>query len=142
MIKILICLLKFCSTRKVTSTTATFLAKTNKYIINHEHKKCLISSASKLKDARLKELVSQNGIGYHHAGMDTSDRTLIEQLFLNGNLFVLLCTSTLAIGINLPAHLVIIKSTKFYQHNSSYIDYTNTQILQMMTVYSIVLTSQ
>ena len=40
-------------------------------------------------------------------------------------------TSTLAIGVNLPAHLVIIKSTKHYS-SSSYIDYSTSQILQMI----------
>jgi len=38
-----------------------------------------------------------------------SDRTLVEQLFTEGFLKVLVCTATLAWGVNLPAHAVIIK---------------------------------
>jgi ATP-dependent DNA helicase HFM1/MER3 len=58
--------------------------------------------------------------------------TLVESLFLSGNLFVLFCTSTLAIGVNLPAHLVIIKSTMCYSANQTYVEYTTTQINQMI----------
>ena len=43
-----------------------------------------------------------------------------------------MCTSTLAIGINLPAHLVIIKSTKFYETTESYKEYSISQIQQMI----------
>lgn len=41
-------------------------------------------------------------------------------------------TSTLSIGVNLPAHLVIIKSTKYYSASQSSCEYSATQILQMM----------
>jgi len=40
-------------------------------------------------------------------------------------------TSTLAMGVNLPAHLVIIKSTQLYVMGS-YQEYNETQILQMI----------
>jgi ATP-dependent DNA helicase HFM1/MER3 len=36
----------------------------------------------------------------------------VEQLFVAGALLVLCTTSTLAVGVNLPAHLVIIKGTR------------------------------
>lgn len=42
-------------------------------------------------------------------GMLRSDRTMTEQLFEQGLIKVLCCTATLAWGINLPAHTVIIK---------------------------------
>ena len=40
-----------------------------------------------------------------------ADRTLTEQLFEAGLIKVLCCTATLAWGVNLPAHTVIIKGT-------------------------------
>ena len=53
-------------------------------------------------------------MGIHHAGMLRSDRNLVERLFGEGLLKVLCCTATLAWGVNLPAHTVIIKGTQLY----------------------------
>ena len=56
----------------------------------------------------------ETGTGIHHAGMLRSDRNLVERLFGDGLLKVLCCTATLAWGVNLPAHTVIIKGTQLY----------------------------
>jgi pre-mRNA-splicing helicase BRR2 len=39
---------------------------------------------------------------------------MVEQLFAAGHLQVLVSTATLAWGVNLPAHTVIIKGTQIY----------------------------
>lgn len=52
-------------------------------------------------------------VGYHNGGLCLKDRNLIESLFLKGDLQILCTTNTLAHGINLPAHTVIIKSTQY-----------------------------
>lgn len=49
------------------------------------------------------------GFGIHHAGMLRQDRNLVERYFSEGFIKVLVCTATLAWGVNLPAHAVIIK---------------------------------
>lgn len=40
-------------------------------------------------------------------------------------------TSTLAMGVNLPAHLVIVKSTQHYTR-SGFEEYSETELLQMI----------
>lgn len=53
-------------------------------------------------------------IGIHHAGLDRASRAEAEQLFKSGQCRVLVCTATLAWGVNLPAAAVIIKGTQYY----------------------------
>ena len=65
---------------------------------------------STISDTALKHTLSF-GIGLHHAGLSSSDRDVVERLFLDGTIQVLCATSTLAWGVNLPARLVIVKGT-------------------------------
>ena len=78
-------------------------------------------------------LALQFGIGVHHAGLVDSDRRLAHQLFQDGKVQILVATSTLAWGVNLPAYLVIIKGTQFFDAKiEGYRDMDLTDILQMM----------
>lgn len=75
----------------------------------------------------------QFGIGLHHAGLVEKDRTISHQLFQKNKIQILIATSTLAWGVNLPAHLVIIKGTQFFDSKiEGYRDMDLTDILQMM----------
>ncbi|EIE24813.1 Sec63-domain-containing protein [Coccomyxa subellipsoidea C-169] len=75
----------------------------------------------------------QFGIGLHHAGLNETDRTVVENLFVAGKIQVLVATSTLAWGVNTPAHLVIIKGTEFFDAPTRrYVDFPITDVLQMM----------
>ncbi len=56
----------------------------------------------------LRELFPE-GFATHHAGMLRQDRNLVEKFFAEGHIRCLVCTATLAWGVNLPAHAVIIK---------------------------------
>ena len=63
-----------------------------------------------MKNNDLRDLLSC-GFATHHAGMARADRTLVEDLFADGHIQVLVSTATLAWGVNLPAHSVIIKGS-------------------------------
>lgn len=63
---------------------------------------------SKSRNKPLRDLF-HDGFSIHHAGMLRQDRNLVERLFSEGLIKVLVCTATLAWGVNLPAHAVIIK---------------------------------
>ncbi|XP_049604045.1 probable ATP-dependent DNA helicase HFM1 [Syngnathus scovelli] len=122
--------LVFCSTRKGTQQSAAVLAKDTRFIMTAEHKQRLMEYAQSILDSQLKELV-RAGVGFHHAGVDASDRKLIEKAFALGDLPVLFTTRTLAMGVNLPAHLVVIKSTMQYVAGSCE-EYSDSDLLQMI----------
>ncbi|NXA08912.1 HFM1 helicase, partial [Sapayoa aenigma] len=122
--------LVFCATRKGVQQAASVLAKDAKFLLSIEQKQRLQRFANSLKDSKLRELLMY-GVAYHHAGMEISDRKIIEGAFTVGDLPVLFTTSTLAMGVNLPAHLVVIKSTMHYV-GGVFQEYSETDILQMI----------
>jgi pre-mRNA-splicing helicase BRR2 len=81
-----------------------------------ENRPPLQTEAEAVKNADLKDLLPY-GFGIHHAGMTRADRTLVEDLFADGHIQVLVSTATLAWGVNLPAHTVIIKGTQVKGHS-------------------------
>jgi pre-mRNA-splicing helicase BRR2 len=84
------------------------------------------------KDADLKDLLPF-GFGVHHAGMARTDRTLVEELFADGHVQVLVCTATLAWGVNLPAHTVIIKGTQIYSPDKGrWTELSPLDVMQML----------
>jgi antiviral helicase SLH1 len=92
----------------------------------------LALNLSRVKDEALKEALSF-GIGLHHAGLVESDRQLAEELFANNKIQILVATSTLAWGVNLPAHLVVVKGTQFFDAKiEGYKDMDLTDVLQML----------
>eukprot|EP00826_Nyctotherus_ovalis_P037194 TRINITY_DN3378_c0_g1_i8.p1 TRINITY_DN3378_c0_g1~~TRINITY_DN3378_c0_g1_i8.p1 ORF type:complete len:543 (+),score=52.14 TRINITY_DN3378_c0_g1_i8:61-1689(+) len=52
------------------------------------------------------------GIACHHAGLLAGERLFIEDLYRSLAINTLICTSTLAAGVNLPANIVIIVGLK------------------------------
>lgn len=98
--------------------------------LNPEQKQVLISATANIQEAKIREILV-NGVCYHHAGLSPEDRRIVEDLFRNCNLPILVTTCTLAMGVNLPAHLVIVKTTKYY-NNGEYQDYSESMLLQMI----------
>jgi superfamily II DNA/RNA helicase len=58
---------------------------------------------------KMKQMLHR-GVGVHHAGMLPKYRRVVEELFNRKLLSVVICTETLASGINLPARSVVLAS--------------------------------
>ncbi|KAI7734384.1 hypothetical protein M8C21_024537 [Ambrosia artemisiifolia] len=132
--------LVFCSTRKGAQEAAQVLSQTamthgysNPFIKSREQQERLREASLSCGDKQMQSYILYGGkFGYHNGGLSPKDRSLIEGLFLNGDLQVLCTTNTLAHGINLPAHTVIIKSTQYYNKEKGiYTEYDRSMILQM-----------
>ncbi|KAF8315130.1 P-loop containing nucleoside triphosphate hydrolase protein, partial [Clavulina sp. PMI_390] len=72
-----------------------------------------------------------SGIAVHHAGLSASDRAQVEDLFAKKQIMVVVSTSTLAVGVNMPAHTVIIHGTRHWG-GSSWEEYSDLDIMQMI----------
>lgn len=93
------------------NTSAVFLPDTNT-----SNYGLALRAIQKSRNKQLVELFSA-GFAMHHAGMLRTDRQLVEKYFGEGHIKVLVCTATLAWGVNLPAHAVVIKGKNFVFYN-------------------------
>jgi pre-mRNA-splicing helicase BRR2 len=111
----------FVHSRKETVKTANCLrdlAMQNDTLAKFLHedsasREILQAEVDQIKTQEVKDLLPY-GFAIHHAGLPRTDRKLIEDLYADRHIQVLVSTATLAWGVNLPAHTVIIKGTQIY----------------------------
>ncbi|AAD30595.1 Putative RNA helicase [Arabidopsis thaliana] len=85
-----------------------------------------------VKNSDLKDILPY-GFAIHHAGLSRGDREIVETLFSQGHVQVLVSTATLAWGVNLPAHTVIIKGTQVYNpEKGAWMELSPLDVMQML----------
>jgi len=102
--------LVFASTRKSSVSLAKKIGVQLSELISKPLKRTLLQEADKILNTgernRINESIAnlvKNGVAFHHAGLVSFHRKLIENLFRMGQIKVLVATPTLAFGVNLPA---------------------------------------
>jgi ATP-dependent DNA helicase HFM1/MER3 len=120
----------FCTTRKSCEATARLIAKwwVSRPVNNRKWNPP--TRQVPLRDRGLQETVA-SGVAFHHAGLDSNDRMQVEKGFLSHDINVICCTSTLAMGVNLPCYLVIVKNTVSYT-NDGLQEYSDLEMMQML----------
>lgn len=73
----------------------------------------LLSSSPNQLSQMLAETI-RNRVAFHHAGLNSFQRETIEAGFKKGLIKVIVCTPTLAAGLNMPARRVIIRNYTRY----------------------------
>ena len=83
---------------------------------------CLHALSKPTKQCERLSRCIKKGIAFHHAGLTSKQRELIEDNFRNGSIRVICATPTLAYGIDMPAFRVILKDLRRYsQRGMDYI---------------------
>lgn len=108
----------FANSRKNAQSIAHKLKDAIKdYLSSADEKKIMNAISSLQTKEQLGDKTSKSlgallklGIGFHHAGLSSSQRIIVETLFKQGIIKIIVATPTLAAGINLPARRVIISS--------------------------------
>ncbi|KAM5282743.1 helicase POLQ-like isoform 2-T4 [Hipposideros larvatus] len=108
--------LVFCPTKKNCENVAEMICKflSKEYMKHREKEKQeLIKNLKNINSGNLCAVLKRTiplGIAYHHSGLTSDEKKLLEEAYSTGVLCLLTCTSTLAAGVNLPARRVILRA--------------------------------
>lgn len=124
--------LVFCVTKKACETAArAMLGEPELLQRDPDLVQKLTNSLKYIVDPLLKQLV-RHGVAVHNAGLSPEDRRLVSELFLCEALLLVFCTQTLALGVNFPARLVVVKGTTAYRQDGGWEEYDALEMQQMI----------
>ncbi|MEM0140705.1 MAG: DEAD/DEAH box helicase [Thermoplasmatales archaeon] len=123
----------FVKSRREAESTAEKLSRVSQKALSNEEQNELETLALDAEIPGAEKLVTvlRKGIAFHHAGMLSEHRRLVESLFRERKIKIVVATTTLAAGLNLPARSVIIKDTFRYNGYSS-TPISNLEVQQML----------
>nr|XP_035977193.1 helicase POLQ-like isoform X1 [Halichoerus grypus] len=108
--------LVFCPTKKNCENVAEMICKfLSKEHMKHREKEKheVIKNLKNISSGNLCPALKRTipfGVAYHHSGLTSDERKLLEEAYSTGVLCLFTCTSTLAAGVNLPARRVILRA--------------------------------
>jgi helicase len=115
----------FVNNRKSTVSLAARLSSVVADLLSEAEKKDLKKLAASIKHEQTEiihieqSLIKsvEHGVAFHHAGLENSQRRLVEQGFKDHRIKCIVATPTLAAGVNIPARRVIIRDLWRYDEN-------------------------
>jgi len=75
----------------------------------------IISSGERTRISDLLADLVRQGAAFHHAGLSSAQRRIVEDSFREGKIKIIAATPTLAFGVNLPARMVVISDYRRYE---------------------------
>ena len=120
-------MLSFYATKRNAEAGAVKLSATTETVLKEPEKKALEELSGKILNVlerpteqctKLSNLVKK-GAAFHHAGLINQQRFLVEDAFRRGLIKAVCSTTTLGIGVNLPAHTVLVRDISRYDGSGS-----------------------
>ncbi len=118
--------LVFCNTKRGAESQAEKIAQKVKPLQNQEaifqelSESILHAVPSPTKQCQRLAMCVKKGIAFHHSGLASKQREIIETAFRESILTVICATPTLAMGMDLPAYRSIIRDLKRYSQGTSW----------------------
>ena len=115
-------ILFFYSTKRNTEAGAERLSLLTSSVLSQEEKLKLSEVSARILGAlgrpttqceKLAKLV-EKGVAFHHSGLVNEQRHAVEEAFKEGLIKAICSTTTLGMGVNLPAHTVVVRDTVRY----------------------------
>jgi helicase len=116
--------------RKASTDVEQLLSKPMKRTLERLSEEILGAGERTRISELLAELVAK-GTAFHHAGLGSAHRRLVEKSFREGRIKILTATPTLAFGVNLPARMVIVHDYRRYEPGYGYYPITVLEYKQM-----------
>jgi len=104
--------------RRVSAVVRKFLSEREHRLLAAAAARILHSHSDRISE-ELANLV-KSGVAFHHAGLSSTSRSIVEQLFRERALKVVVATPTLSAGVNLPAKRVVITDYRRYNIELGY----------------------
>ncbi|MEM3781868.1 MAG: DEAD/DEAH box helicase [Candidatus Micrarchaeaceae archaeon] len=118
-------LLLFYATKKYAESGAEKIAPFVEQVLNESERAALKQVAQDILHAlsrpttqceKLARLV-ERGVAFHHSGLVNEQRHAVERAFKDNLIKAICSTTTLGLGVNLPAHTVVVRDTSRYSED-------------------------